>query len=658
MKRLIAAILAVVLVLTMVACGNTPADNPTTDPTSPSQTEGTKPDGTVPDPSTEPSGEVNDPSSEVTEPTDEVTEPTTAPSEPTENPTVPTDPAHEHSYTTAVTAPTCTKDGYTTYTCSCGESYVADQVNATGHSYTTAVTAPTCTAEGYTTYTCACGNSHVSDKVNPKGHSYGAWVTVKEPTTSATGKAERKCATCSAKEERTLDKIIANHTHSYTSSVTKQPTCTAQGVKTYTCSCGGSYTESIERLGHDYSKTKVTAPTCTSEGYTTHTCSRCSDSYKDAYTNKTSHNNTAKVTAPTCTAQGYTTYTCSKCGNSSKGNYTPAKGHTKQTVKGYAATCTKSGLTDGVTCSVCKATVTAQQTIPAKGHDWKNATCTSPKTCKTCGTTEGKALGHNWKSATCTTPKTCSTCGTTSGNANGHSYANGSCVNCGQAQPACTHKNTKTEKVASTCSTQGYEKVICKDCGKTISNTKLPIGKCSFTKTMNLAEAAAKYFDDTFDTEFSVYEAYTDWLVNVCPGCGYLDIDSRRPAHSAIEEAQIMLDYVNDLREDTYGTSAWNMKLDAKLVELAKIRAKELANNESQRTYTNATENMCAVGVSIKTHFNAWKNSSGHCTIMKSKTFEYFGYARYEAPSGAVYAVQLFWSEGTRDNYYMVIEEG
>lgn len=40
------------------------------------------------------------------------------------------------------------------------------------------------------------------------------------------------------------------HTHSYTSSVTKQPTCCNPGVRTYTCSCGSSYTESIPATGN------------------------------------------------------------------------------------------------------------------------------------------------------------------------------------------------------------------------------------------------------------------------------------------------------------------------------------------------------------------------------------------------------------------------
>lgn len=45
---------------------------------------------------------------------------------------VPDESAHVHSYTETGTKPTCTEDGYTTYTCECGDSYVSDYV-AAGH---------------------------------------------------------------------------------------------------------------------------------------------------------------------------------------------------------------------------------------------------------------------------------------------------------------------------------------------------------------------------------------------------------------------------------------------------------------------------------------------------------------------------------------------
>ena len=42
---------------------------------------------------------------------------------------------HVHDYTATVTAPTCTEQGYTTYTCACGDSYVGDYVDALGHHF-------------------------------------------------------------------------------------------------------------------------------------------------------------------------------------------------------------------------------------------------------------------------------------------------------------------------------------------------------------------------------------------------------------------------------------------------------------------------------------------------------------------------------------------
>jgi lysophospholipase L1-like esterase len=44
------------------------------------------------------------------------------------------------------------------------------------------------------------------------------------------------------------------HTHNYTSEVTTPATCTTNGVKTFTCSCGESYTESIPMISHNYTE--------------------------------------------------------------------------------------------------------------------------------------------------------------------------------------------------------------------------------------------------------------------------------------------------------------------------------------------------------------------------------------------------------------------
>ena len=99
------------------------------------------------------------------------TDPSAEGTKPSEQPTETQKPTHTHSYSKKVTSATCTQQGYTTYTCSCGDSYTADQTAAKGHSYNKKVTEPTCTEKGYTTYTCACGNTYKDDYVNPS-HNY------------------------------------------------------------------------------------------------------------------------------------------------------------------------------------------------------------------------------------------------------------------------------------------------------------------------------------------------------------------------------------------------------------------------------------------------------------------------------------------------------
>ena len=55
----------------------------------------------------------------------------------------------------------------------CNEVLVAQEtVDALGHSYEAVVTAPTCETAGYTTYTCSCGDSYVADEIASPGHSY------------------------------------------------------------------------------------------------------------------------------------------------------------------------------------------------------------------------------------------------------------------------------------------------------------------------------------------------------------------------------------------------------------------------------------------------------------------------------------------------------
>ena len=77
-----------------------------------------------------------------------------------------------------------------------------------------------------------------------------------------------------------------------------------------------------------------------------------------------------KVSAATCYKKAKYYYSC-ECGEAGKetfeaGSFAP---HVTVVLKGRAATCTKSGLTDGKICGVCNKVLEAQNIVPALGHN-------------------------------------------------------------------------------------------------------------------------------------------------------------------------------------------------------------------------------------------------------------------------------------------------
>jgi len=107
-----------------------------------------------------------------------------------------------------------------------------------------------------------------------------------------------------------------NHVHSYTSEITKQPTCTSAGVKTFTCSCGNKYTETINAAGHTYGSWKTTkAATCTAAGSQTRKCSVCGNAETKAIA-KLSHTPSGWITvkAPSVGVSGLMQKKCTVCG--------------------------------------------------------------------------------------------------------------------------------------------------------------------------------------------------------------------------------------------------------------------------------------------------------------------------------------------------------
>ena len=416
--------------------------------------------------------------------------------------------AHEHSYEAVVTAPTCTEGGYTTYTCACGDTYIADETKALGHNDGPIVVEnekpSTCTEGGYYDAVCYCTvcgvetyRSHIEvgpdnhfptvfpgypatctepgltdgkrccvclewiepqEEIPATGHAFGDWTETKAPTCTEDGEEKRSCESCGKTETQPIEKLG----HKYEAVVTA-PTCTEGGYTTYTCACGDTYIadetkalghndgpivvenekpstcteggyydavcyctvcgvetyrshievgpdnhfptvfpgypatctepgltdgkrcgvclewiepqEEIPALGHSFGEwTETKAPTCTEDGEESHTCAVCGETETQAI-EQLGHDHEAVVTDPTCTEGGYTTYTCVVCGDSYVADETEAMGHNTLVVPGYPATCTETGMSDGVICCICTEWIEPKVEIPALGHSYVSGSC-------------------------------------------------------------------------------------------------------------------------------------------------------------------------------------------------------------------------------------------------------------------------------------------
>ena len=144
------------------------------------------------------------------------------------------------------------------------------------HNYTATVTKqPTCTAEGVKTFRCSCGDSY-TETISAAGHVFGAYVYNNDATEAADGTETAVCTICGAKDTRTAAGTKIAHVHNYTAVVTKAATCAEEGVKTYTCSCGSSYTEAVPVIAHSFGEYVYNDDATTEkDGTKTATCSVC-----------------------------------------------------------------------------------------------------------------------------------------------------------------------------------------------------------------------------------------------------------------------------------------------------------------------------------------------------------------------------------------------
>ena len=181
--------------------------------------------------------------------------------------TVAVDGVHQHSLTKVeAKEATCAIAGNNEYyTCSCGKVFKD--------------------AEGMTETTVE------AETIAAKGHTWDDGVVTKEPTEDTEGEKTFTCIVEGCGTTKTEPIPALDHAHKLTPVEAKEATCTQKGNNAYyACSCGKVFkdaegatettveAETIPAKGHTWDEGKVTKePTCTEKGVKTYTCSVCGD---------------------------------------------------------------------------------------------------------------------------------------------------------------------------------------------------------------------------------------------------------------------------------------------------------------------------------------------------------------------------------------------
>ena len=305
-----------------------------------------------------------------------------------------------HSYEATVTAPTCYAEGYTTHTCSaCGDSYKDSTVEATGHSYNATVTAPTCTVAGYTTHTCsACGDTYKDDETEATGHTFVdgecSVCHAVQKTLSFADKAQR---TSFSAEQQVWEQDGIKFTNNKAESSTNiadyaapvrlykssEIVIEAKGMTeiVFTCASTDYATDLASSIGGNAIVNGTSVAVKFAEATDSFTATLSAQVRLNSITvtcPPCEHTNTTeKVTNPTCTEAGYTTVSCADCGK--KIETIPgagATGHTEVVDEAVTPTCTEAGKTAGSHCSVCNEVIVPQEPVAATGHTYVDGTCT------------------------------------------------------------------------------------------------------------------------------------------------------------------------------------------------------------------------------------------------------------------------------------------
>ncbi|MBT9938801.1 Ig-like domain-containing protein [Anaerostipes hadrus] len=314
--------------------------------------------------------------------------------------------------------PTCTKYGTKKRICKRCNEYEIDVIDPIGHQHTKIIDqkAATCEEKGYSG-DLYCEDCRViiqlGQEIAATGHTWDNGEITKEPTQTATGIRTYTCKTCQKTRTETIPMLKGHHWDNGT--VIKEPTCTESGEKIYHCTdedCNESYTETIKATGHQHTKLiRKKEAACEEEGYSGDTyCEDCKQIIKAGKTiSPTGHtwNDGTLKTASTCESEGIKEYKCKTCGKTKEESVAPT-GHINTEIRNKrTATCESEGYTGDTYCITCNKKLKDGQTIPKTDHNWTikeiPATCESDGSrtyiCDTCKETKAqsiKATGHTY----------------------------------------------------------------------------------------------------------------------------------------------------------------------------------------------------------------------------------------------------------------------
>lgn len=438
-------------------------------------------------------------------------------------------------------AATCTLEELSTYTAVFTNTAFNHQkkenvvtANKLGHDYAVDFTEDkpaTCTENGSKSRHCSRCDAKTDVTVIPAtGHQEVTDAAV-APTCTQTGLTEGKhCSVC--KTVLVKQNTVPALEHQWNEGVvTREPTCTGEGVKTFTCAqCHNTKTEPIPALGHDWGEWVVTIPaTEEMDGSETRTCQRDSNHTETQpipkldHTHTMVHHSAVDADCGTGTPGNIEYWVCSGCGKFFRDEDGATDITREETVippdhvldtawsfdeSNHWHKCQKCGRQFGsedhkydddsdTDCNICDYT---RAIIPPHTHSLTlvpavPATCVSAGNiehyrCEECRqmfrddggnepVTEDEVkippLGHDWQAATCETPKTCKRagCSATEGGSLGHDWTTGWMSDAGFHWHECLRENCG-EKSGHAAHIPGPEATeaapqTCTECGYVIA---------------------------------------------------------------------------------------------------------------------------------------------------------------------------------------------